>query len=330
MQDAAAIAYGVMARHKAQHRQNPMAALRSGLLEALPELRTTLVAAWSELEGADEPPLRDELAKVIADRISAFIQSCHAVQQGSAGTARTSMNLISRFTMGVARDLELAVHARRKQTRDTAPSRGGGVATHRVSTLVLMSVNPETEEEDEQLLVLNEEQKVYDARDSSRFQDWIRIEPLRDAKFARLAKSLRLHKPIALHLSGHGQPDGSIVLFDEENQPYAMTAEGLAKLFCVHKDTLKLIVLSACHSQVLAMLLTGDIDVVIGMTGEIDDDAAILFSDVLYNALFDGASVGDAFNTAHSALIARHPGEAQYPRLTYRAGVDPARLRIVE
>jgi hypothetical protein len=183
-----------------------------------------------------------------------------------------------------------------------APDRASGVQVQRVSTLLMMAVNPETEEEDEQLLVAQEQQKIFDARDASRFQDSIRIEPLRDASFARLAKSLRLHKPTAFHLSGHGRPDGSIVLFDEENQPYAMNAEGLAKLFCVHKGSLKLVVLSCCHSQVLAMLLTTDIDAVIGMDGEIDDDAAILFSDVLYNALFDGATVGDAFNTAHSAL----------------------------
>ena len=148
---------------------------------------------------------------------------------------------------------------------------------------------------------------------------------LPDGNLAGLAKSLRLHSPAVLHITGHGRQDGSLVLRDEQGQAYPMSPQGLAGLIAVHKETLQLVVLNACYSRALAQMVARDIACVVGMTSEIDDDAAILFSDLFYDALFDGASVAQSFKTGVAGLSARHTAEAEHPRLETREGIDPGR-----
>jgi diguanylate cyclase (GGDEF)-like protein len=118
-EDAVAKAYQTLAQHKGSSRHQPAMGFRNGLIEAVGQLRRDLIDLYSELDGAGEEPLRSELAAMISDRLSAFIQSCVAGVHGtnSAGAARTGARLISSSTVGVDRDMDLAVRARLKQHR---------------------------------------------------------------------------------------------------------------------------------------------------------------------------------------------------------------------
>lgn len=115
-------AYKTFNQHKMEHRTSPGMGFRKGLHEAVKDLRSELIAIYAELEAAGEPPLRDELVNVIADRVTAFIKSCLAGVRGenAGAAAREAHNLIASISIGVGKAFDLAVYEHRK-------SRGGVV-----------------------------------------------------------------------------------------------------------------------------------------------------------------------------------------------------------
>lgn len=265
-EDAVTKAYATMTRHKIAQRSNPGMAFRNGLLEALPELKrdpSRSTRSWTAQVDRHFVTSSSKLSPTASRTSSRRTRPDSAEVMLRARLAKAA-RLIASYGIGVARDLDLAVHARGKRI-GTAPRAAPTV------TLVMMSVNPEMGEEDEQQLeVENEQARIIRVRDGSKHQSRVRIEMLPDANFTGLAKSLRLHKPSMLHVTGHGRPDGSIVLRDEEGQAYPMNPEGLAGLFAVHKSTLRLVVLNSCYSQDLAEQVAEDIDCVVGMASERD------------------------------------------------------------
>ena len=192
--------------------------------------------------------------------------------------------------------------------------------------ILMMSTNPDPEDP---LSIDKEHTRIAKVRNASKHQLQIAIEAVPDVDLPEFAKSLRLHKPAVVHLSGHSGDDGSLVIRDADGQAVEMTPEGIARMLAVSSATTRLVVLSACYSAALADLLVADIDCVIGMTADVDDDAAVLFSELLYGALFDGVSVNDAFETALGAVMARHPEQGGNPVLKCKAGIDPKVVRIV-
>lgn len=124
-EDAVAKAYTTLAQHKAANRGSPAMGFRNGLMEAVRQLRVDLIDLYADVDGAGEEPLRSELVTVVSDRVSAFIHSCVAGVRGdnAAMAARTGARMLASMTMGVARDLDLGVHARLKARRqDPVPA----------------------------------------------------------------------------------------------------------------------------------------------------------------------------------------------------------------
>jgi hypothetical protein len=106
--------------------------------------------------------------------------------------------------------------------------------------------------------------------------------------------------------------------------------KGVAMMLERYSEGIAFTVLNACYSEVLVdVLLTRGIRCAVGMAREVDDAAAILFSQVFYKAVFDGASVDDAFHDAKSTVYSRYRGEAEVPVLRCAAGTDPAEIFLV-
>jgi diguanylate cyclase (GGDEF)-like protein len=115
--DAVAKAYKTLARHEQSNRHMPGLGFRNGLIEATGELAANLVEIYAAIDGAGERPLRDELVKVVTDRVKAFIQSSVASQRGAnaAMAAREGVNLAAVHEGSIGRNFDLAVYERAKQ-----------------------------------------------------------------------------------------------------------------------------------------------------------------------------------------------------------------------
>lgn len=310
-----------LARSLAANRgTNDALVFRRGLHEGVRDLRARLVDIYADV-AASQPSLRDELVKAIADRVAAFISSSVASRRGSDSVvaAREAARLVPAVSIDTGRDFDLAVHERLKKA-----SLAG--TTDATMTVLFLSANPDP---NNPLDVEKEQNRVAKVRNGSKHQDRVRIESLPDLDLPEFAKSLRLHRPTIVHFCGHGGPDGSLTIRDQDGHAYDMAPKGLAKLLALQKSTTRLIVLNACFSNALADLLIADVDCVIGMRIEVADDAAILFAQVFYGALFDGSSLGEAFATATAVVGARYCDESDIPVLRARVGVDPDSIRLI-
>ena len=198
---------------------------------------------------------------------------------------------------------------------------GGGLV------VLFLSANPDRKHP---LDVEQEQNRIVKVRNGSKHQNKVRIESLPDLDLTEFAKSLRLHSPPIVHFSGHGGSGGSLVMRDQRGATYKMHPKGLAKLLALQKSTLRLVVLNACYSSELAELLVKDIDCVIGMTAAVSDDAAVLFAQAFFGALFDGQSIGDAFATSSAVVAMRYHEESDTPVLKTKAGVDAGKLRLID
>lgn len=115
--DAVAEAHRTVAARKAAARSQPALGFRNGLGEATPKLTKRLVAIYAQLDGASEPPLRDELVEEIKRHIKSFIHSTAAGERGPhvASVAREVANLVAQVDVGIARTFDLAAYDYAKQ-----------------------------------------------------------------------------------------------------------------------------------------------------------------------------------------------------------------------
>lgn len=128
--------------------------------------------------------------------------------------------------------------------------------------------------------------------------------------------------PQVVHFSGHGKADGSLAVENDfGNVSYADPA-GLGELLGGFAESVRCVIVNACHSLVLAKAVNERIDYVVGMRSEILDSASVQFSVGFYQGLFAGKTVPAAFRQG-VAMIRAEPttnSEYQVPILLVRPG----------
>jgi len=137
---------------------------------------------------------------------------------------------------------------------------------------------------------------VKDALRKSQYRDRFVILQEEAVRVSTLTSLLLQHKPDIIHFSGHSSLTNEIILEDESGGSQYVPAEAVGKLFAQFKDTIRLVVLNACYSQLQAKHIIAHIDGVIGMSGAIGDEAAVKFSSVFYEALASGENLQKAFD----------------------------------
>jgi hypothetical protein len=319
-------AHNTLARLLAANRTGSAMAFHTGLRDGVRTLRARLIEIYAELEVATQPDARDELVDAITKRVNAFIQSSVASRRGpdAVSAARQAHDLIA-DNIGVRGGFDLAVYDNEKKRRAGIKVEKEGPRPEQIR-LLFLSANPDP---NSPLDVEKEQNRIVRVRNGSRYQDQVSIESLPDLDIGSFAKSLRQHSPMIVHFSGHGETDGSLLMRDHDGVAHEMHPKGVAKLLALQKDTLRLVVLNACHSRELATLVVAEIDCVVGMRDEVADDAAILFSQTFYGALFDGRTIGYSFAESVAVVAARYPGEENIPSLEAKVGVDTDTLRLL-
>lgn len=153
-------------------------------------------------------------------------------------------------------------------------------------------------------------------------QQWaVRSEDLLDA--------LLHHRPVLLHFAGHGNQAGQLMLENAAGSAAPVQPEPLAALIKAC-SSVRCMVLNACWSDALASALLSAVPCVVGMTGNVDDAAAIAFAAGFYRALADGESVAAAVESGRAAAVAETGEQAALAvRVRAAAGVDPAAMRLI-
>jgi class 3 adenylate cyclase/tetratricopeptide (TPR) repeat protein len=136
-------------------------------------------------------------------------------------------------------------------------------------------------------------------------------------------------RPHVVHFSGHGTAGEELVLEGDDGSAEPLGKRALTELFRVHKDTIRVVVLSACHSRPQVEAISEHVECAIGMRRAIGARAATEFSAAFYLAVGFGASVAMAFESAVAELRARGIPEDRTPQLVVRPGTDAKRVILL-
>jgi hypothetical protein len=143
-----------------------------------------------------------------------------------------------------------------------------------------------------------------------------------------LLQALNQHRPHVVHFAGHGD-EHEIALQDADGNTKAISTDLLAQLMQLMIDNVRLVVFNTCESSKHARAVSAHVDIAIGMTAPIDDEAARVFAAQLYSAIGFGRSVQQAFEQARLELQLQSLPGAAIPELFVRPGVDPNQVFLV-
>jgi hypothetical protein len=167
-----------------------------------------------------------------------------------------------------------------------------------------------------------------------------------------LLRELRKLKPTVVHFSGHGtagvagrvpgtaphrdvdiepdrdgrDPRPGLFFQGPDGGPQRVSTEALEETFGAAGPSVKLIVLSACYSELNAQALLRHVGCVIGMSGEIANDVARSFAIGFYGGLGERESIAAAYAQGCAAISLQGLADHDRPRLAVRAGVDANKL----
>lgn len=211
-----------------------------------------------------------------------------------------------------------------EQARRDVEGAGGSAVTIAVAgpgcTVLLVSASPDTQV---RLRVDSEFRDVIVRMKAVKYRDRFNFVQLQAARFDDLRTALLEHQPQVLHISAHGEADGSLLFEGRAGEPQPVTRKQFTKLLAA-VEGLRLVVLNACHSQVIAEKLPELGGVAIGMSNAVKDHAAIEFAVAFYEALGFGRSVDAAFKLGLAGLDDR---DDEVPRLFPPVDQDPERRR---
>jgi hypothetical protein len=207
-------------------------------------------------------------------------------------------------------------------------------------------------------LALGEEARAIQVElERSGYRDCFELETRWAVQPLDLLRELRKLKPTVVHFSGHGglspvstgvtgrRPSRDVIaaagLSDDnelqrglffqglDGRAQVVTAQALHETFGAAGSSVRLVVLSACYSDLQADALRAHVDCVVGMSGSIDDDAARNFAIGFYGGLGERESIAAAFRQGCAAISLEGLPGADRPKLRHRDGVDVTKLVLV-
>jgi hypothetical protein len=217
-------------------------------------------------------------------------------------------------------------------------------------TILFLAANPSGTDR----LALDREARAIQVElERSGFRDRFELVTRWAAEPLDLLRELRRLRPTVVHFSGRGAPgvageprldsaprhaaDGDPGHDDDlprrglffqgaDGRPQLVSTEAIAKTFGAAGSSVRLVVLSACHSDAQAKALLAHVDCVVDMSGSISDAAARSFAIGFYGGLGEREPVAVAYAQGCAAISLEGLPDGDRPQLQIRAGVDASRL----
>lgn len=149
---------------------------------------------------------------------------------------------------------------------------------------------------------------------------WPAAEPL------DLIPNMNRHKPHMVQFSGHGTPEG-LLMMGPRDRSAPLAADRLIQMLRWAGEDLRIVFFNICDSEEHARAAARVVDGAIGMRGKMHDTPARVFAANLYSALAFGCSLKRSFHQA-CAAIGDEP-DGSIPQLLFRNGSDPHKLVLV-
>lgn len=128
----------------------------------------------------------------------------------------------------------------------------------------------------------------------SKHRDSFTLESCQAIRPEDITQAILDFNPKVVQFSGHGGMKG-LCIEDVNGNPKSINLDALAALFKLVADRVTCVILNACYSEKQAEAIAQHIPYVIGMSQEIGDKAAIIFSVGFYKALGAGRTIEQAY-----------------------------------
>jgi hypothetical protein len=191
--------------------------------------------------------------------------------------------------------------------------------------ILFLSANPEKTSRlrlDKEVSAIEKKIELGDYRDS------FHLETAWAVAVDDIQRLLLKHKPHIVHFSGHGSPEGEIVLEDGSARGASVSAKALTGLFTILRDNIRCVVLNACFSKIQAEGIIQSIDCVVGMGSAVGDEAAVAFAASFYQGLAFNRNISEAFQLGCAQIELDNVGGEDVPQLLLKAGVDARQVYL--
>ena len=137
-----------------------------------------------------------------------------------------------------------------------------------------------------------------------------------------LQRLLLKYQPQIVHFSGHGSKHQRIILGGSHGRHKTVDQQGLANVFALYSNHVRLVLLNACFTDTQARSIAKVVNYSIGTGKAIGDKAGVAFAGAFYRALGFGKSVREAFESAKAELALIKIPRARGIELFVRKGLD--------
>jgi tetratricopeptide (TPR) repeat protein len=228
-----------------------------------------------------------------------------------------------------ARDVHELDDSMRYRRRDALRRERDGRETTRARPvkLLFLAANPSGRA---RLHLDHEYREIRSKLRMSRYRDAIELISEWAVHVDDIQQALLEHRPEIVHLSSHGDASGETLVSDGVRGCRPLAVDALAELFRALGSGVRLVVSSSCFSSRQAREAVAHVDCAVGMSGAIQDQAAIVFAASLYRAIGFGRSVREAFELGVSELRLLGSPDRHVPELFMRKGVDAGRVVLID
>jgi hypothetical protein len=195
----------------------------------------------------------------------------------------------ARFNVAIGQAMNVQVGDRNQQTNHF----GGrpGPSRHRNMILTVFA-NPSGTDG----LRLDEEYRaIANAVRAGLHRDRLGVVPAAAVRYYDIGPNIRHHRPVVVHVGGHGGETGELVFADDRGHPLEVSTPVLATLFANHAATIRCVVLNGCFTKRLADAIAVHGPCVVGTSGAIPGALALEFAGAFYTAVANGRRFQEAF-----------------------------------
>ena len=132
-------------------------------------------------------------------------------------------------------------------------------------------------------------------------------KPLPAARPEDLDNALRDSRPEIVHICGHFDRKGRLLMHDNDGHRKAIDPPSLAAMFAAVENHVRLVFLNGCNARVAADSISDSVECIVTAVDLIDDPVATTFAAAFYRAISSGDTVQEAyeFATARSRAQSR-------------------------
>ena len=187
--------------------------------------------------------------------------------------------------------------------------------------ILFLSANPWTTS---RILVDEEAREVFEKIHEGPYRDCFEFHNHAAIRPSDLQKLLLMHQPHIVHFSGHGSKQERIILGGTHGRGKAVDQQGLADVFALYNNHVRVVLLNACFTKAQARSISEVINYSIGTGQGIGDKVGVAFAGAFYRALGFGKSIRDAFASARAELALTKMRRSRGIELFVRNGLSAA------